>query len=223
MVAQFLTSRQAVTSIQDGHTVALSGFGLAGQPMHLLEALGKMGLKDLTIIANNAGNGENGLAKLLASGSVKKIICSFPRQADSYIFDELYRSGKILLELVPQGTLAEQIRCQGAGIGGFYTPSGVGTDLAKGKEVRTLNGKDFVFEYPTNIDVALVHAQFADQQGNIVYRKTARNFGPIMAAAAHHTIVEVQKVLPVGSLDPENIVTPSIYVDAVVELAQENV
>ncbi len=223
MVAKFLSAQDAVSKIQDGHTVALSGFGLAGQPMHLINALREYGAKDLTIIANNAGNGDNGFAKLLASGAVRKIVCSFPRQIDSYVFDELYRTGKIELELVPQGTLAEQIRAQGAGIGGFYTPTGLGTQLAEGKEVRTINGKDYVFEYPTNIDVALVHGQVADQQGNVVYRKTARNFGPIMAAAARHTIVEVQQVVLVGALDPENIVTPSIYVDTVVELSKSNV
>ena len=223
MVAKFLSAQDAVSKIQDGHTVALSGFGLAGQPMHLINALREHCAKDLTIIANNAGNGDNGLAKLLASGAVRKIVCSFPRQIDSYVFDELYRTGKIELELVPQGTLAEQIRAQGAGIGGFYTPTGLGTQLAEGKEVRTINGKDYAFELPTNIDVALVHGQVADQQGNVVYRKTARNFGPIMAAAARHTIVEVQQVVPVGALDPENIVTPSIYVDTVVELSKSDV
>ncbi len=223
MVAKFLSAQDAVSKIQNGHTVALSGFGLAGQPMHLINALREHGARDLTIIANNAGNGDNGLAKLLASGAVRKIVCSFPRQIDSQVFDELYRTGKIELELVPQGTLAEQIRAQGAGIGGFYTPTGLGTQLAEGKEVRTISGKDYVFELPTNIDVALVHGQFADQQGNVVYRKTARNFGPIMAAAARHTIVEVQQVVLVGALDPENIVTPSIYVDTVVELSKSNV
>jgi 3-oxoadipate CoA-transferase alpha subunit len=223
VVAKFLSAQDAVSKIQNGHTVALSGFGLAGQPMHLINALREHGARDLTIIANNAGNGDNGLAKLLASGAVRKIVCSFPRQIDSQVFDELYRTGKIELELVPQGTLAEQIRAQGAGIGGFYTPTGLGTQLAEGKEVRTISGKDYVFELPTNIDVALVHGQVADQQGNVVYRKTARNFGPIMAAAARHTIVEVQQVVPVGALDPENIVTPSIYVGTVVELSKSDV
>lgn len=220
MVAKFITAVEAVSQISDGDTVALSGFGLAGQPVHLINALCDHGAKDLVIIANNAGNAENGLARLLRNGQVRKITCSFPRQKDSQIFDELYRTGKIELDLVPQGTLAERIRAQGAGIAGFYTPTAVGTQLAQGKEVRVINGKEFLLEFATDIDVSLVHAQTSDAQGNLVYRKTARNFGPIMAAAARYTAVEVANVVPVGELDPENIVTPSIYVDAVVEVGK---
>jgi 3-oxoadipate CoA-transferase alpha subunit len=159
------------------------------------------------------------LARLLGNKQIAKILCSFPRQQDSQIFDELYRSGKIELELVPQGTLAERIRAQGAGIGAFYTPTGVGTQLAIGKEVRTINGVDQVLEFATQIDVALVHGHIADQQGNVIYRKTARNFGPIMASAARYSVVEVSRVVPIGELDPENIVTPSIFVNAIVECA----
>jgi 3-oxoadipate CoA-transferase alpha subunit len=220
VVAKFITAVEAVSQISDGDTVALSGFGLAGQPVHLINALCDHGAKDLVIIANNAGNAENGLARLLRNGQVRKITCSFPRQKDSQIFDELYRTGKIELDLVPQGTLAERIRAQGAGIAGFYTPTAVGTQLAQGKEVRVINGKEFLLEFATDIDVSLVHAQTSDAQGNLVYRKTARNFGPIMAAAARYTAVEVANVVPVGELDPENIVTPSIYVDAVVEVGK---
>ena len=220
MVAKFITAVEAVSQISDGDTVALSGFGLAGQPVHLINALCDHGAKDLVIIANNAGNAENGLARLLRNRQVRKITCSFPRQKDSQIFDELYRTGKIELDLVPQGTLAERIRAQGAGIAGFYTPTAVGTQLAQGKEVRVINGKEFLLEFATDIDVSLVHAQTSDAQGNLVYRKTARNFGPIMAAAARYTAVEVANVVPVGELDPENIVTPSIYVDAVVEVGK---
>ncbi len=220
MVAKFITAVEAVSQISDGDTVALSGFGLAGQPVHLINALCDHGVKDLVIIANNAGNAENGLARLLRNRQVRKITCSFPRQKDSQIFDELYRTGKIELDLVPQGTLAERIRAQGAGIAGFYTPTAVGTQLAQGKEVRVINGKEYILEFATDIDVSLVHAETSDAQGNLVYRKTARNFGPIMAAAARYTAVEVANVVPVGELDPENIVTPSIYVDAVVEVGK---
>jgi 3-oxoadipate CoA-transferase alpha subunit len=220
VVAKFITAVEAVSQISDGDTVALSGFGLAGQPVHLINALCDHGVKDLVIIANNAGNAENGLARLLRNRQVRKITCSFPRQKDSQIFDELYRTGKIELDLVPQGTLAERIRAQGAGIAGFYTPTAVGTQLAQGKEVRVINGKEYLLEFATDIDVSLVHAETSDAQGNLVYRKTARNFGPIMAAAARYTAVEVANVVPVGELDPENIVTPSIYVDAVVEVGK---
>jgi 3-oxoadipate CoA-transferase alpha subunit len=220
VVAKFITAIEAVSQISDGDTVALSGFGLAGQPVHLINALCDHGAKDLVIIANNAGNAENGLARLLRNRQVRKITCSFPRQKDSQIFDELYRTGKIELDLVPQGTLAERIRAQGAGIAGFYTPTAVGTQLAQGKEVRVINGKEYLLEFATDIDVSLVHAETSDAQGNLVYRKTARNFGPIMAAAARYTAVEVANVVPVGELDPENIVTPSIYVDAVVEVGK---
>jgi len=220
VVAKFITAFEAISQISDGDTVALSGFGLAGQPFHLINALCDHGAKDLVIIANNAGNAENGLARLLRNRQVRKITCSFPRQKDSQIFDELYRAGKIELDLVPQGTLAERIRAQGAGIAGFYTPTAVGTELAEGKEVRVINGREYILEFATDIDVSLVHAETSDTQGNLVYRKTARNFGPVMAAAALYTAVEVNKVVPIGDLDPENIVTPSIYVDAVVVVGE---
>lgn len=220
VVAKFITAFEAISQISDGDTVALSGFGLAGQPVHLINALCDHGAKDLVIIANNAGNAENGLARLLRNRQVRKITCSFPRQKDSQIFDELYRAGEIELDLVPQGTLAECIRAQGAGIAGFYTPTAVGTQLAEGKEVRVINGREYILEFATQIDVSLVHAETSDAQGNLVYRKTARNFGPIMAAAARYTAVEVNQVVPIGDLNPENIVTPSIYVDAVVEVGE---
>jgi 3-oxoadipate CoA-transferase alpha subunit len=168
------------------------------------------------VVNNNAGNGDTGLAALLAAGRVRKVICSFPRQSDSFVFDDLYRAGKIELELVPQGTLAERIRAGGAGIGGFYTPTGVGTPLADGKEVRTIDGRDYLLEFPIRADVALIRAHVADRMGNLVYRKTGRNFGPIMAAGAALTVAEVSEVVATGSLDPEAVVTPAIYVDRVV-------
>ena len=222
MVAKLLTAKEAVGVIKDGDTVALSGFGLAGQPLALINELINHGAKNLTIIANNAGNGDSGLAKLLATKAVRKIVCSFPRQKDSFIFDELYRNGEIELELVAQGTLAEQIRAQGAGIGGFYTRTAVGTQLAAGKELKVINGQEYVLEFPANIDVALVHGHIADTQGNVNYWKTARNFGPIMAAAARHSIVEVSRIVEIGSLDPESIVTPSIYVNSLVVVGAPN-
>src|SRR5690606_2483601 len=209
---------EAVAGIHDGATIMISGFGGAGQPAELIDALIAQGAKDLTIVNNNAGNGETGLAALLKARRVRKILCSFPRQADSYVFDELYRSGKLELELVPQGNLAERIRAAGAGIGGFFTPTGFGTRLAEGKETRRIDGRDYVLEYPIRADVALVKAYKADGVGNLVYRKTARNFGPMMAAAAQHTIVEVAEVLPTGGIDPEAVVTPGIYVDTVVRV-----
>jgi 3-oxoadipate CoA-transferase alpha subunit len=176
------------------------------------------GACDLTLISNNAGNADNALAQLVGSGRVRKIVCSFPRQKDSYAFDDMYRAGRIELELVPQGTLAERIRAQGAGIPAFYTPTGVGTQLTQGREVRQFDGRDYVLERATDIAVALVHAHKADGMGNLVYRKTARNFGPVMAAAARYTAVEVDEVVPTGALDPEAVVTPSIFVDVVVEV-----
>jgi 3-oxoadipate CoA-transferase alpha subunit len=184
--------------------------------MELIDALRRSGPRDLTVVNNNAGNGDVGLAALLAAGQVRKIICSFPRQADSFVFDELYRSGRIELELVPQGNLAERLRAAGAGIGAFYTPTGAGTPLAEGKEVRTIDGRDYVLEYPIRGDVALIKAYRADRVGNLVFRKTARNFGPVMATAAATTIAQVDEVLPVGALDPEVIVTPGIFVDRIV-------
>ena len=212
------TPDEAVAGVPDGATVMIGGFGSAGQPVELIEALIRQGATDLTVVNNNAGNGERGLAALIGAGRVRKIICSFPRQPDSQQFDAMYRAGRIELELVAQGNLAERIRAAGAGIGGFFTPTGYGTPLAEGKETLELNGRHFVLEYPIYADVALVRAHVADTLGNLVYRKTARNFGPVMATAATTTIVQVQQVVPVGDLDPEVIITPGIYVDRVVEV-----
>lgn len=209
----------AVAGIADGSTVLVGGFGMAGMPTTLIEALIAHGATDLTIVSNNAGNGDTGLAALLAAGRVRRIICSFPRQSDSYVFDELYRAGRIDLEVVPQGNLAERMRAAGAGIGAFFCPTGYGTDLAEGRETRTIDGRDYVLEYPIRGDVALIGAHRSDRMGNLVYRKTARNFGPVMATAADLTIVEVSAVVETGSLDPEVIVTPSIYVDRVLDLS----
>ncbi|MGW0084283.1 3-oxoacid CoA-transferase subunit A [Streptomyces sp. NPDC003393] len=207
---------EAVAGIEDGSTVLVGGFGLAGMPFDLIDALIRQGAKDLTIVSNNAGNGDVGLAALLAAGRVRKVLCSFPRQVDSYVFDALYREGKIELEVVPQGNLAERMRAAGAGIGAFYCPTAVGTPLAEGKEVRTIDGRDYLLEYPIKGDYALIAAHRADPMGNLVYRKTARNFGPVMATAATTTIVQVDEVVPLGALDPEAVVTPSIYVDRIV-------
>jgi 3-oxoadipate CoA-transferase alpha subunit len=209
----------ALAGLQDGATVLIGGFGTAGQPVELIDALLRTDVGDLTVVNNNAGNGAIGLAALLAAGRVRKIVCSFPRQSDSFVFDELYRAGKIELELVPQGNLAERIRAAGAGIGAFYTPTGVGTPLAEGKEVRRIGGRDYLMELPLRGDVALVKAHTADTWGNLVYRKTARNFGPIMAAAATTTVAQVASVVPAGGLDPEVVVTPGIYVDRVLDLS----
>ncbi|WP_345800777.1 3-oxoacid CoA-transferase subunit A [Microbacterium sp. AZCO] len=210
----------AVAGIPDGSTVMIGGFGRAGQPVELIDALIAQGASGLTIINNNAGNGDTGLAALLAAGRVKKIVCSFPRQTDSWVFDGLYRDGKIELELVPQGNLAERIRAAGAGIGAFFSPTGVGTELAEGKEAREIDGRQYVLEYPIKADFALVSALKGDRWGNLVYRKTARNFGPIMASAATTTIVQVDEIVPLGSLDPENVVTPGIFVDRVVAVGE---
>jgi len=206
----------AVRGIADGATVLIGGFGRAGLPFALIDALRRSEVRELTVVNNNAGNGTTGLAALLAAGAVRKMICSFPRQSDSFIFDGLYRAGKIELEVVPQGSLAERIRAGGAGIGGFFTPTGVGTTLAEGKEVRTIDGRDYVLEYPIKADVALIRAYRADPMGNLVYRKTGRNFGPIMATAAALTVAEVMEVVPLGGIDPEVVVTPGIFVDRVV-------
>lgn len=206
----------AVTGITDGSTVLIGGFGNAGQPIELIDALRRHGARDLTVVNNNAGNGDAGLAALLAAGQVRKIICSFPRQSDSWVFDELYRSNKIELELVPQGNLAERMRAAGAGIGAFFSPTGVGTPLAEGKEVRTIGGRDYVLEHPIRGDVALIKAHRADPIGNLVYRKTARNFGPVMATAATTTIVQVDEIVGLGDLDPEAVVTPGIFIDIVI-------
>jgi len=209
------TAAEAVRGVADGSTVLISGFGRAGMPYALLAAVLDSGARDLTIVNNNAGNGTTGLAALLKAGRVAKVICSYPRQRDSFVFDELYRTGRIELELVPQGNLAERIRAAGAGIGAFFTPTGVGTPLAEGKEGRTIDGRDYVLEYPIRGDVALIRAQAADRMGNLVYRKTARNFGPVMATAAALTVVEVSRVVETGELDPEAVVTPGIFVDRV--------
>ena len=209
---------EAIAGIPDGATVMIGGFGNAGMPKALIDALIAQGASDLTIVNNNAGNGDTGLAALLAAGRVKKIICSFPRQADSQVFDGLYRSGKIELELTPQGNLAERIRAAGAGIGGFFTATGYGTLLAEGKETRVINGKHYVLESPIHADFALIKALKGDRWGNLVYRKAARNFGPIMAMAASCTIAQVDEVVDLGELDPEVIVTPGIFVQRVVQI-----
>ena len=210
------TADLAVAGVSDGDTVLIGGFGAAGQPMELIDALQRSGVRDLVVVNNNAGNGDVGLAALLAAGQVRKIICSFPRQSDSYVFDELYRSKRIELELVPQGNLAERMRAAGAGIGAFFSPTGVGTPLAEGKELRTIDGRDHVLEYPIRGDVALIKAHRADAAGNLVYRKTARNFGPVMATAAALTIVQVEEIVENGRIDPEVVVTPGIFVDRIV-------
>jgi len=210
----------ALKGVTDGATVMIGGFGGAGQPNELIDALIGHGARDLTIVNNNAGNGETGLAALLKAGRVRKIICSFPRQVDSQVFDGLYRSGRLELELVPQGNLAERIRAAGAGIGGFFTPTGYGTDLAKGKETREIDGRMYVLEAPIHADVALIKAERGDRWGNLVYRKTARNFGPIMAMAARLTVASVHEIVELGELDPEAIVTPGIFVQRVVRVAR---
>lgn len=210
------TTDGAVAGIEDGATVLVGGFGLAGMPFDLIDALIRHGAGDLTVVSNNAGNGDVGLAALLKAGRVRKVICSFPRQSDSYVFDELYRAGRVALEVVPQGTLAERMRAAGAGIGAFYSPVGAGTPLAEGKEVREIDGRAHVLEYPIKGDVALISALRADTVGNLVYRKTARNFGPVMATAATTVVAQVTEIVPVGHIDPESVVTPGIYVDRLV-------
>ena len=212
----------AVAGIADGSTILIGGFGMAGMPVILIDALIRQGAGDLTVVNNNAGNGDTGLAALLAAGRVRKMICSFPRQTDSYVFDGLYRAGKIELELVPQGNLAERMRAAGAGIGAFYSPTGVGTPLTEGKEQRKIDGRDYVLEYPIKGDVALIGAYVADRMGNLVYRKTARNFGPVMATAAALTIAEVYRVVEIGQIDPEVVVTPGIFVDRILDLGADN-
>ena len=218
MVSILETAAEAVADTPDGATVLVGGFGSPGQPIELIEALIDSGATDLTVVSNNAGNGDTGLAALIREGRVRKMVCSFPRQSDSWHFDAKYRAGELELELVPQGNLAERIRAAGAGIGAFFTPTGYGTPLAEGKETRVIDGRGYVLEYPLHGEVALVVAHRADELGNLVYRKTARNFGPIMAAAATTTIVQVDQIVPVGALDPEHIVTPCLYVDRVVRV-----
>ncbi len=210
--------QSALQGVADGATVMIGGFGGAGQPNELIDGLIAQGARDLTIVNNNAGNGETGLAALLKAGRVRRIICSFPRQADSQVFDRLYRSGALELELVPQGNLAERIRAAGAGIGGFFTPTGYGTELARGKETREIGGRMHVLESPLHADLALIMAERGDRWGNLVYRKAARNFGPVMAMAARLTVASVHEIVALGALDPEHIVTPGIFVQRVVKV-----
>ena len=215
----FTSAEAALADLPDGATVMISGFGNAGMPAALIDALIARGARELTIVNNNAGNADAGLAALIAAKRVRKILCSFPRQADSWHFDKAYRAGELELELVPQGTLAERIRAAGAGIGAFFTPTAYGTLLAKGKETRRIADRDYVLEYPIHADYALIKADRADRWGNLVYRKTARNFGPIMAAAARCTVVQVREMVELGALDPEAVVTPGIFVKRVVKIA----
>ena len=210
------TVEEAVGGIGDGASVMISGFGTAGMPDRLVDALIARGASDLTIVSNNAGNGETGLAALIKAGRVRKVVCSFPRQADSHHFDTRYRAGAIELELVPQGNLAARIQAAGAGLGAIFTPTGYGTLLAEGKETRVIDGRSYVLEYPIAADFALIKAHQADRWGNLVYRKAARNFGPIMAMAARTAIVEVEEIVPLGSIDPEAVVTPGVFVQRVV-------
>ena len=220
------TLAAALADIKDGSTVMIGGFGTAGIPNELIDGLIDQGAKDLTVVNNNAGNADTGLAALLKTGRVRKIICSFPRQADSYVFDGLYRSGKLELELVPQGDLSERIRAAGAGLGAFFTPTGYGTDLAKNadgsaKETRQINGKNYVLVYPIYGDVALIKAECGDRWGNLTYRKTARNFGPTMAMACKTTIATVHEIVELGTFDPEAVVTPAIYVSKIVQIKRQ--
>lgn len=220
MIDKSVTSFDAaVDDIDDGASVMIGGFGTAGMPDELIDALIARNVGDLTIINNNAGNGETGVAALIKADRVRKIVCSFPRQADSHHFDAAYRSGKIELELVPQGNLAERIHAAGAGLGAIFTPTGFGTMLAEGKETRRIDGKDYVLEHPIHADFALIKAHKGDRWGNLIYRKTARNFGPIMAMAARTTIAQVSEIVPLGGLDPEVVVTPGIFVQRLVEIA----
>jgi 3-oxoadipate CoA-transferase alpha subunit len=208
----------ALADVPDGATIMIGGFGSAGLPAELIEALVAQGARDLTIVNNNAGNGDTGLAALLKARRVRRIICSFPRQVDSHVFDGLFRAGEIELELVPQGNLAERIRAAGAGIGAFFTPTGYGTELARGKETRVIDGRGYVLEFPIHGDYALIKAERGDRWGNLVYRKTARNFGPVMASAARITVATVHEMVPLGALDPEAVVTPGVYVKRLVPI-----
>jgi len=221
MIGKTLASpAAALADVPDGATIMIGGFGSAGLPAELIEALIAQGAGDLTLVSNNAGNGDTGLAALLAARRVRKMICSFPRQVDSYVFDGLYRAGQVELELVPQGNLAERIRAAGAGIGAFYTPTGYGTELARGKETRVIDGRGYVLEFPLHADYALIKAERGDRWGNLVYRKTARNFGPIMASAARITVATVHEVVELGALDPEAVVTPGLFVRRLVQIAR---
>ncbi|WP_044562240.1 3-oxoacid CoA-transferase subunit A [Azospirillum sp. B4] len=221
MLSKVRTSAlEALADVPDGATIMVGGFGNAGMPMELVDALIEQGAKDLTVVSNNAGNGTTGLAALLAAGRVRKVICSFPRQTDSFVFDALYRAGKVELELVPQGNLVERIRAAGAGIGGFFTPTSYGTPLAEGKEARVIDGRGYVLEYPIHADVALIKGRLADRWGNMVFRKAARNFGPIMASAAKISVAQVEEIVELGALDPETIALPGIFVSRVVAVGK---
>jgi len=215
---QVASVAEALQGVADGATVMVGGFGTAGIPNELVDGLIEQGAKDLVLVNNNAGNGETGLAALLKTGRVRKVICSFPRQADSQVFDTLYRAGKIELELVPQGNLAERIRAAGAGIGAFFTPTGYGTELAAGKETREIDGRMQVLEHAIHADLALIKAERGDRWGNLTYRQAARNFGPVMAMAAKPTVASVHEVVQLGALDPESIVTPGIFVTHIVQV-----
>jgi 3-oxoadipate CoA-transferase, alpha subunit len=220
MIDKFVASAEAaLADIPDGATIMIGGFGGAGMAIALIDALIAQGARSLTIVNNNAGNADTGLAALIAAKRVRKILCSFPRQADSWHFDKAYRAGELELELVPQGTLAERIRAAGAGVGAFFTPTAFGTDLAKGKETRRIGDRDYVLEYPIHADYALIKADRADRWGNLAYRKTARNFAPLMAMAARCTVVQVRETVELGALDPETVVTPGIFVQRVVKVA----
>ena len=222
MINKFFSSAEAaLADVPDGATVMIHGFGNAGMPSALIDALIAQGARDLTIVNNNAGNGDTGLAPLIKAKRVRRILCSFPRQTDSWHFDAQYRSGEIELELVPQGTLAERIRAAGAGIGAFFTPTAYGTRLAEGKETRRIGHRDYVLEYPIHADYALIKADRADRWGNLTYRKSARNFGPIMAAAAKIAVAQVRETVELGELDPEGVITPGIFVKRVVRVAQD--
>jgi len=222
MIDKFVASAEAaLADIPDGATIMIGGFGGAGMPVVLIDALIAQGARNLTIVNNNAGNADTGLAALIAAKKVRKILCSFPRQTDSWHFDKAYRAGELELELVPQGTLAERIRAAGAGIGAFFTPTAFGTDLAKGKETRRIGDRDYVLEYPIHADYALLKAERADRWGNLTYRKTARNFAPIMAMAAKCTVVQVRETVELGTLDPETVVTPGIFVQRVVKVSPQ--
>ena len=212
---------EALADVRDGAVVLIGGFGEGGMPFTLVNALVDQGARELTVVSNNAGNAEIGIAALLKAGQVRKVVCSFPRQIDSYVFDMLYRAGKVELELVPQGTLAERIRAAGAGIGGFFTPTAAGTDLARGKETRMIDGKLQVLELPIHGDLALIAAQCGDRWGNLTYRKTSRNFGPIMASASRCTVAQVREIVELGAIDPESVVTPGIFVHRVVQVAND--
>jgi len=224
MINKFIDDIQvAVADVFDGATVLIGGFGGAGHPTELIHALIDQGAKELTVVNNNAGNHDTGLAALIKAGRVRKMICSFPKASHSYVFNEMYKDGKIELECVPQGTIAERLHAAGAGIGGFYTRTSFGTDLAKGKETRNIDGVDYVFEKPIHGDFALVLAEKGDRWGNLIYRKAARNFGPVMCMAAKTTIVQAKHLVELGDLDPEVIITPGIFVNRVVEVSNPQI